>query len=201
MRKIISIFLLICIFFSLCACSEKEKEIIKEIPNDCIISLLSFDVTKDSTNDLVDASNYFTQTGSNLLGLPSYMLSNNDIICTNDLDAQTIPYEELIYTADKNQRNLKYRYICYDDLDKFDFNYVAKQIKIIFGVDLLEYNIEENINTIKESLQELKNNNVIPLPINTYNDVNLVIGGAKQNDRICISIVGQYIKTTNMLEH
>ena len=157
-----------------------------------MLSQLSFDTSNEFTQDLVDAMNYFTQTGSNLLKLPSYMLSNNDIICTNDLDANTNPYEELIYTTTNEQRQLKYRYICFDDLDKFDFEYVSKQIKTIFGIDLKEYNVEVNLQTLKECATELEDDQVIPIYINTKNDIVMVIGVAKQNSKTSLSIIGTY---------
>lgn len=190
---------MVCLLSS-CSKAKEEKVKIKEIPKDCIVSELSFDVTKSSTDDLINALNYFTQTGSKKLGLSAYMMSNNDIICTNDIDAKTTPYEELIYTTNEKERNLKYRYICFDNLDDFDFEYVKKQIKTVFGINLSEYDVEKNIEKLKESITKLEDNNVIPTYIDTGNDINLVIGGAKQNSRICISIVGEYTKTLDITD-
>ena len=79
-----------------------------------------------------------------------------------------------------------------DDLDKFNFEYVSKQIKTIFGIDLKEYNVEVNLQTLKECATELEDDQVIPIYINTKNDIVMVIGVAKQNSKTSLSIVGTY---------
>ena len=91
-----------------------------------------------------------------------------------------------------NQRILKYRYLCKNDFDKFDNEYVKKQIKTVFDIDLNEYDFDGTIIGLKEKLTSLEMDTVFPIRVDTGNDISIVIGIAKTSEGNFISVVGTY---------
>ena len=179
------------IIFTLVGCSNTQ-DTETPISKNSFIAHLPFEVGTDTIEDAATAMSFLSGEASQKLGLPAYLMTNNDILLTNDLDGKSNLIEELTYSANTNQRILKYRYLCKNDFDKFDNKYVKKQIQTVFDIDLNEYDFDGTIIGLKEKLASLEMDTVFPIRVDTGNDISIVIGIAKTNEGNFISVVGTY---------
>lgn len=194
MKKIISLLLVICTIFTLVGCSQKSTNENATVPisENSIIQKLSFDVNEDDVDAITNAMSYLPNDVAPQLGLEAYLTINNEVWLTNDYEKQSNPFEELRYTVDIGKRILKYRYMCKDEFDKFDKEYVKNQIKIIYDIDLNEFEFDDAVDGLIEKREELKENQVFPISFNTGNEISIVLGLSNVEDGEYLSIVATY---------
>lgn len=200
MRKIISTLLMFCMLFILVGCTTQNSTE-TPISENSFITKLPFEVITDAIQDTATAMQFLSVEASQKLGLSAYLMTNNDILLTNDLDGKSNPTEDLTYSTETNSRTLKYRYLCKDEFDKFNKEHVKKQIKTIFDINLDDYNFDEVVNGLIEKTSDLKDNTVFPTRIDTGNDIDIIVGIAKTEQGTFLSVVGTYQTIEIVDEH
>lgn len=188
MKKIISLLLILIIFLSGCS---KNDEGAKPLSSDSIAGQLSFDFEEDATESYLQALTLLTQYGisSKLTALSP---QDETISLFNHVSGETNPYEELIYTCNDTRREISWRYMCFDDLNKFDTKYVKEQMKILFGINLDNNDFEHIINQTKESINNLNKDEIFPVRIlNDYN-VSVIVGATNNNGQLVLTIKATY---------
>ena len=190
-KKIIIIItaILIVIFSTSC---NKQQETKLTIPESGYITKLPLEINNTPKDDIEYATEFFS-TYAKDLNLYAYLMDDTTIMLVNNLEGEINPYEELTYSATDNKREIKYRYLCYDDFSKFDKDLVCSQVETIFGIDLKQNYFDDTIDRLNELVIDLDNEMVLPMSIDTGYDISVVVGIAKNNNQIFLSVVVDYI--------